>query len=151
MIMKKLVRVSKTCKWKSVTMQISANGLCILCTITELTCICYGCYFVQQLKLMEFLSQHSQTTTGYFPCIRTLQDQCSRCSVASLMTRQVVEVRAEHHNCTIQFVQYGCMGKTSVPSRLQIYKLTAIIFTAINHIDTINFSLITALHEYMGG
>ena len=59
--------------------------------------------------------------------------------------------RAAHRNCTIRFVRYGCMGKTPIPSRLQIYKLTAVIFTAINRIYSVNFSRITALYGYTGG
>ena len=53
---------------------------------------------------------------------------------------------------TVQYGLYGtvCTGKTPVPSRLQIYKLTAVIFTAVN-IDSVNFSRITALHGYTGG
>ena len=42
------------------------------------------------------------------------------------------------------------MGKTPVPSRLQIYKLMAVIFMAINCIETVNFSCITALYRYTG-
>ena len=52
---------------------------------------------------------------------------------------------------TIQFVRYGCIGKTPIPYRLQIYKLTAVIFMAINRIETVNFSRITALYRYTGG
>ena len=37
--------------------------------------------------------------------------------------------RAAHHNRTIWFVQYGCMGKTPVLSSPQTCKLTAIILT----------------------
>ena len=59
--------------------------------------------------------------------------------------------RAAHRNRTIRFVRYGCTGKTPVPSRLQIYKLTAVIFTAVNRIETVNFSRITALYGYTGG
>ena len=59
--------------------------------------------------------------------------------------------RAAYRNRTIRFVRYGCTGKTPVPSRLQIYKLTAVIFTAVNRIDSVNFSRITALYGYTGG
>ena len=59
--------------------------------------------------------------------------------------------RAAHRNRTIRFVRYGCKGKTPVPSRLQIYKLTAVIFTAVNRIYSVNFSRITALYGYTGG
>ena len=52
--------------------------------------------------------------------------------------------RAAHRNRTIRFVRYGCTGKTHVPSSLQTCKLTAVIFTAVNRIDIVNFSRITA-------
>ena len=59
--------------------------------------------------------------------------------------------RAVHCKHTIWFVWYSCMGKTPVLSRLQIYKLTAIIFMAVNHIVTVNFSRILALYRYTDG
>ena len=57
---------------------------------------------------------------------------------------------AVHRNHTIWFVWYSCMGKTPVQSSPQTCKLMAVIFMAINHIDTINFSHITASYGYTG-
>jgi hypothetical protein len=49
--------------------------------------------------------------------------------------------------CTVT-VQYGCMGKTPVPSSPQTCKLMAVIFTAINRIDTVNFSRIMGIRVH---
>ena len=68
-----------------------------------------------------------------------------------LYTFKSAKIRAAHRNRTIRFIRYGCTGKTPVPSRLQIYKLTAVIFTAVNRIYSVNFSRITALYGYTGG
>ena len=59
-------------------------------------------------------------------------------------------VRAAHRNRTIRFVRYGYTGKIPVPSSSQTCKLTAVIITAVNRIDTVIFSRITASYGYTG-
>ena len=56
-----------------------------------------------------------------------------------------VSDRAAHRNRILRFVRYGCTGKTSVPSSPQTCELTA-----VNRIETVNFSRITASYGYTG-
>ena len=58
--------------------------------------------------------------------------------------------RAAHRNRILRFVRYGCTGKTPVPSSPQTCELTAVILTAVNRIETVNFSRITASYGYTG-
>ena len=67
-------------------------------------------------------------------------------NTVTTVTQTHLKLQDVHHNRTIRFVQYGCTSKTPVPSRLQIYKLTAVNIMAVNHIDTVNFTHNTALY-----
>ena len=67
-----------------------------------------------------------------------------------LVCRYHSVTRAAHRNRILRFVRYGCTGKTPVPSSPQTCELTAVILTAVNRIETVNFSRITASYGYTG-